>query len=126
MLRETVSVTFAVYIFVLPFLLYKMGNLSFVALPANVFVLPLIPLTMAFGFITSFLGMIHYVLAVPFGYVSYLLLHYELGVIGFFAHIPFASISIPNFPLFLTILTYIYFIYRLWWRGIKELFIERV
>lgn len=55
-LRDIVSVTTAVYIFVLPFILYKMGNLSIVALPANILILPLIPFTMLFGFLSGFLG----------------------------------------------------------------------
>src|SRR3989344_1722670 len=119
-LRDILSVTCAVYIFVLPFILYKMGNLSLVALPANILILPFIPFTMLLGFLTSFLGIIWYALAVPLGYVSYLMLHYELGVINFFANIPFASLSIPNFPLTLTILVYGYFIYILFSRSIKS------
>ncbi|TSC78059.1 MAG: hypothetical protein G01um101424_193 [Parcubacteria group bacterium Gr01-1014_24] len=121
-LRDIISVTCAVYIFVLPFILYKMGNLSLVALPANVLILPFIPFTMLLGFLTSFLGIIWYVLAVPLGHISYLLLHYELGVVSFFANIPFASLSIPDFPLFLTLLVYLYFIYRLFGRSIKSFF----
>lgn len=120
-LRDIISVTFAVYIFVLPFILYKMGNLSLVALPANVLILPFIPFTMLLGFVTGFLGFIHYMLSVPVGLLSYLLLHYELGVINFFAQIPFASISISNFPLVFTILIYVYFIYKIFGRNIKKL-----
>ncbi len=121
-LRDVVSVTAAAYIFVLPFILYKMGNLSTVALPANVLVLPFIPLTMLFGFLTGVSGMIWYVLAIPFGYISYLLLHYELGVIDFISQIPYASFSIPNFPLIFTILIYAYFIHMLFGRSIKKFF----
>jgi membrane associated rhomboid family serine protease len=68
---------------------------------------------MGLGFLTGFAGLVWYVLAVPFGYLSYLFLHYELGVINFFANLPFASITFPNFPLFLTILIYAYFAYKL-------------
>jgi len=121
-LRDVVSVTFSAYIFVLPFVIYKMGNLSLVALPANILVLPFIPVTMGFGFLTSFFGMIWVGLSAPFGLISYWLLHYELGVINFFANIPFASLAIPNFPLVFTLLIYGYFIYRLFWRDIKEFF----
>jgi len=123
-LRDIVSVTSAAYIFVLPFILYKMGNLSLVALPANILILPFIPFTMLLGFITSFLGVIWYVLAVPFGYVSYLFLHYELGVVNFFSNLPFAAFSIPNFPLILTVLIYAYFIFMLFSRNIKNFFTE--
>jgi hypothetical protein len=121
-LRDIVSVTTAAYIFVLPFILYKMGNLSLVALPANILVLPFIPFTMMLGFLTGFLGLLHYVFAVPVGLVSYLILHYELGVIGLFSRLPFAAFSFPNFPLFLTIVIYAYFIYRLFGRSIKDSF----
>ncbi len=123
-LRDIVSVTFAAYVFVLPFILYKMGNLSLVALPANILILPIIPFTMLLGFATGFVGLIWYVLAVPIGYISYLFLHYELGVISFFAHLPFTSIVFPNFPLILTILIYTYFIYVLFGRSIQSFFTE--
>jgi len=121
-LRDIISVTFAAYIFVLPFILYKMGNLSLVALPANILILPFIPFTMLIGFLTGFLGLVWYVLAVPVGYASYWLLHYELGVVNLFANIPFAAISIPNFPLILTVLIYAYFTYMLFGKSIKEFF----
>lgn len=121
-LRDIFSVTTAAYIFVLPFILYKMGNLSLVALPANILILPFIPFTMMLGFLTGLVGLIWYVFAVPFGFISYLFLHYELGVISFFSRLPFASFSFPDFPLFLTIIIYAYFIYRLFGRSIKNSF----
>ncbi len=123
-LRDIVSVTCAVYIFVMPFILYKMGNLSLVALPANILILPFIPLTMILGFLTGFAGLIWYVFAVPLGLVSHFFLHYELAVISFFSNIPFAALSVPNFPFIFTLLIYIYFIYKLFGRSIKNFFIE--
>lgn len=121
-LRDIVSVTCAVYIFVLPFILYKLGNLSLVALPANILILPFIPLTMGLGFFTGLLGSIWYALAVPFGYLSYLFLHYELSVIDFFSRAPFAALYFSNFPLLLTLLIYAYFTHKLFGRGIKNFF----
>lgn len=121
-LRDVFSVTTAAYIFVLPFIVYKMGNLSLIAIPANILILPFIPLTMLLGFLTGFVGLISYFIAIPFGYVSYLFLHYELGVINILSNMPFASFTIPNFPLILVILIYAYFIYRLFGRDIKKFF----
>lgn len=123
-LRDIVSVTSAAYIFVTPFILYKMGNLSLVALPANVLILPFIPFTMLLGFLTGFVGLLYYVFAVPFGYASYFLLHYELWIINFFANIPFAAFSVPNFPFILTLLIYMYFIYMLFGKSINKFFTE--
>jgi len=122
-LRDIVAVTCAVYIFVLPFILYKMGNLSLVALPANILILPFIPLTMLFGFLTGFAGLILPIFAIPAGWVSYLLLHYELAIVGFFSHLPFAAFYISNFPLIITLLIYAYFVYRLFGSSIKKFFI---
>jgi competence protein ComEC len=124
-LRDIISVTCAAYIFVMPFILYKMGTFSIVALPANILILPFIPFTMAFGFFTGLIGFISNILALPFGIISYIFLHYELFIIGLFSKLPFSSFSIPNFPLIFTILIYLYFIYRIFGRSIKNLFTER-
>jgi competence protein ComEC len=123
-LRDIISVTCAAYIFVLPFILYKMGNLSLVALPANALILPFIPITMILGFLTGFAGIVWYALAVPLGLVSQFFLHYELAVISFFSNIPFAALSISNFPFIFTFLIYVYFIYRLFGKSIKKFFLE--
>ena len=119
-LRDIVCVTFSAYVFVTPFILYQMGNLSVVALPANILILPFIPLTMILGFVTGFLGLIFFPLAIPFGYISYAFLHYELGTIAFFSNLPFASFTIPNFPLILVVLIYLFFFYKLFWKSIKK------
>ncbi|MES2315651.1 MAG: ComEC/Rec2 family competence protein [Patescibacteria group bacterium] len=122
-LRNIISTTCAAYVFVAPFILYEMGNFSLVALPANILILPFIPFTMGLGFITGFAGMLWYGLAIPLGFVSFIFLHYELSVVAFFSHLPFAAIYFPNFPLILTVLIYAYFIWRLYRRSIKKFFI---
>jgi competence protein ComEC len=122
-LREIAAMTCAIYIFVAPFILYEMGSFSLVTLPANILIMPFFPLSIIFGFLTIFTGLVSNVLAIPFAYFSYFLLHYQLWVINFFANLSFASFNFPNFPLFLTILIYLYFIYLLFGRSIKEFFI---
>lgn len=108
-LRDIFSVTLAAYIFVLPFILYKMGGLSVVALPANVAILPLIPATMILGFVTGFAGLVFNALAWLPGKIAYLLLDYELGAINFFSNFSFSSLSVPNFPFWLMIFIYAIF-----------------
>ncbi len=121
-LRDIINVTTTVYVFMLPFILYKMGNLSLVALPANFLVLPLIPITMLLGFITGFAGIIYPIISVVPGYVTGQLLAYELFIIEKFAILPFASIAISRFPLVLVILIYTWFAYRLFYRDIQNSF----
>ncbi|MBI4692377.1 MAG: ComEC/Rec2 family competence protein [Candidatus Terrybacteria bacterium] len=98
-LREISSATIATQIFVLPLLLYKMGLFSVVSLPVNLLILLFVPVTMFFGFITGGLGMVWSALSIPFGWISYGFLQYELFVVKIFANLPFSSFNIKNFPL---------------------------
>lgn len=98
-----VSATLATQIFVLPLLLYKMGILSLVSLPVNLLILPFIPATMFFGFMT-------FLLKIPFGWISYVLTQYELWIVKIFASLPFVSTTISNFPLWLMLVIYALYI----------------
>lgn len=108
-LREFATATISTQLFVLPLLLYTMGELSLVALPVNLLILLFIPITMLFGFLTGVVGMISSIIAFPFASISYLLLSYELSVVEIFAKLPFASISIETFPLWLMLGFYIFY-----------------
>ncbi len=106
-IREITSATFATQAFVLPFLLYKIGNLSIIAPITNVLVLSFVPATMFYGFLAGLAGFITHFLAVPFGFIAYILLRYEIGVVTFFSKLPFASFTISRFPLIAMIICYI-------------------
>ncbi len=105
-LREFATATVATQIFVLPLLLYMTGQLSLVSLPVNMLVLVFIPLTMLFGFLTGVIGLFSFVLSLPAAFIAYLLLSYELFIVKAFNALPFASITISNFPFMLTIIMY--------------------
>lgn len=82
-LREIVATTLAVQIFVTPYFLWSMGSVSIISLVSNVFVLPMIPLTMFFGFITGLLGFISsWFYFVP-GFISHILLLYIQKLLPF-------------------------------------------
>ena len=106
-LRETIATTLGAQLSVLPFILYKMGTLSLIALPANMLVLPAIPISMGLGAIVGFLGMLSPALSFPFAFATHLLLVYLIWIITFLAHVPFASIVIAQFPLWLCVALYI-------------------
>ncbi len=106
-LREFATATISTQIFVLPLLLYKMGELSLVRLPVNILILAFIPLTMLFGFLTGAISFISVAISLPFAFASYALLSYELKVVEIFSSLPFASISIPYFPLWLMLAIYL-------------------
>ncbi len=111
-IREITGATLGVQIFVLPFILWKIGNFSIVAPLTNLLVLPLIPATMFYGFIAGMLGFLAHFVAVPFGFIAFALLKYEVFVVELFARLPFASITVARFPLVFVIISYIVLI---WW-----------
>jgi len=105
-IREIISATLATQIFVLPLLLYKMGMFSVVSLPVNLLVLIFVPITMLFGFITGGLGMLSTALSIPFGWISYAFLQYELWVVKIFAKLPFAAFNVETFSLWMMLGVY--------------------
>ncbi|MBI5138451.1 MAG: ComEC/Rec2 family competence protein [Candidatus Vogelbacteria bacterium] len=106
-LREMTCSTLSAQLFVLPFILHKMGNLSLVALPVNLLILAFIPATMFFGFVTGITGFVSVTLSLPFAYISYLLLEYLLTVVRIFSTIPYASVQF-KLPLVGMILLYMF------------------
>ncbi|OHA13134.1 MAG: hypothetical protein A2909_00265 [Candidatus Tagabacteria bacterium RIFCSPLOWO2_01_FULL_39_11] len=105
-IRETMAATISAQLAVTPLLLYTMGNFSIVALPMNLLILLFIPATMFFGFLTGILGFLSEILSVPFGWISYGFLAYELWLVKIFSSLPFASIQIPYFSALAAILIY--------------------
>ena len=106
-LKEIAIATISTQIFVLPFLLYQTGQFSIVSLPANLLILAFIPATMLFGFLTGIVGFISTILSMPFAFISYALLTYELKIVELFASLPFASVTLSYFPAWLMVLLYI-------------------
>src|SRR5581483_938011 len=92
-LRDMLSTTIATQIFVLPFLLYVMGQTSIIAFVSNPFVLPAVPYTMLFGFISIVIGFLNLRLALPMAFMTNLLLSYIIRTVAFFSHMPFAIIE---------------------------------
>ena len=117
-LREITVATLATQTFVLPFLLYKTGMLSVVALPVNLLILSVIPATMLFGFLGGVFAFVSSTLALPFMIIAHAFLAYELFVVEWFSRLSFASIALPYFPLWLVVFWYgIYAILFVLWRN---------
>lgn len=106
-LRSIVATTIAVEIFLLPALLYYSGVLSFVSIPLNALVLPLIPLVMLLGFTAGALGLIHPILATIPALVVGMLLRAILALTEFAATLPGASTLVAPFPAWVAVCAYI-------------------
>ncbi len=98
-LREIVASTLGTQLAVLPLLLYQNGNLSIVALPANLLALVPVPFAMTLSFIAAVAGMLLGSYAVVLAFPAYIVLAYIIGVAQFFAALPFASVSVAAFSV---------------------------
>ncbi len=117
MIRVILVATLSTQLFVLPYLLFSMGDISVVSVAANLAILPVIPIAMLFGFVSVVLpGFIAFVPVV----LASLLLKYIFAVVHFFADLPFATIAIPYFPAWLMITWYGITGYLLWWKYGRE------
>ncbi len=105
--RAIAASTIAVQLFILPALLYFMGVLSFVALPANILALPVVPFAMLFGFLAGVLGLVHPALGLPLSFVADALLRWMLLVANTATALPYSSAIIPAFPVWVVIGIYI-------------------
>lgn len=110
-LREVAAATVAAQIAVLPLLLYQSGLLSLIALPANLLVLPVVPLAMAASALAGFLAWLIPPLAAFFGLPAYALLSYIIGVVELSASLPLATLAVPVFPFALVALAYVLLAY---------------
>lgn len=95
-LREIVSTTLATQITVLPLLVFSIGAVSLMFLPANALILPVVPLTMLLSFIASLVALLAPYILLPFSTLAYLPLLYIIEVSKFFGNMPFASVEIPT------------------------------
>jgi competence protein ComEC len=104
---EILGLTLSAQIFVLPVILMNFGKLSLISPLANILVLPIIPLTMLLGFITTVLKIIFPPLAMFFSWLVFLPLKYEVATINFLAGLPWSSVEIKNFAWYWAMAWYI-------------------
>ena len=96
-MRGIVAATCSTQIFVSPFILWMMGQLSIIGVVVNILVLPFIPVTMLAVFLTGAGGFISPLIGQFFGWGAHLLLGYELFMVEHFARLPFAAVYLPAF-----------------------------
>ena len=92
-LGDILITTLAAQIAVLPLLVINFGQLSLISPLANLLILPVIPLTMFFGFFATLAALIFLPLGEILGLISWLLLTYEIKVIKFLATMPLAVLK---------------------------------
>ena len=88
---DSLSVTLGAILTTLPIIVFYFRQISLVALPANLFILPAVPGIMVTSAIVAIIGLFAAPLAWVLGWVAWLFLSYMIWVVGFFSNLPFAS-----------------------------------
>ena len=108
--KNAIATTLAAQIAVLPLLLYDTGNLSLVAIPANLITMPVVPAAMGLSALAGFAGMLFGSFAPLFAIVlaspAYLANAYLIYVAQKAAELPLAAFTLPSFPFWLVLLAY--------------------
>jgi competence protein ComEC len=108
--KNAIATTLAAQIAVLPLLLYDTGNLSWVAVPANLVTMPMVPLAMGLSALAGFAGILFGTIAPLLGIVlafpAYLANAYLIFIAQGSAALPFASVILPLFPFWLVLVAY--------------------
>lgn len=107
--RNALATTLAAQIAVLPLLLYDTGNLSLVAIPANLITMPMVPLAMGFSALAGIMGVIFHslpFLAIIIALPAYVATGFLLWVSVKAANVPFAAFTIPAFSGWIVFMSY--------------------
>lgn len=93
-LAAMLATTLAAQVLVLPILLYTFNQLALYTLPANVLVLPLVPVAMALGFATAVAGLVWPFASGLIAQSAWLVAAYQLSIVRFFASLPHAAFEV--------------------------------
>lgn len=118
-IKETLLMTASAQLAVAPLLVYYFHQFSLVSLAANILVLPLMPHTMLFGFLTGIGGLIWFPLGRLIGLLAGALSAYQLSVISWLAALPFASLNIGIHWVTLAVV-YALLVVWIWWLRPRE------
>lgn len=97
--RENLCATMGAQLMALPVLVYHFHQVSAISLVSNILILEIVPLAMALAFSAGALGYISHALSVVAGWVAYVPLAYQTGVIEFFGRFSIAAVTIDHISL---------------------------
>jgi len=114
--RDLLFATVVTQIFVLPLLMYHIGEVSLVSVLVNMLVLPMVPVAMLLTFITGLVGAVSIPLGSLIGLLAYLPLQYIIVVAELFAAFPLAVVTIPDISVWAVVGMYVLIggVYTMW------------
>lgn len=111
--------TTAVQLFVLPYILWMSGQISFLILISNILVVPLTPVVMGGGFVATILGMISYPLGSFIAWPIQKLLSYTIWAAHTIGSVSQAVVTLPVFGGWMVIIVYMVVLAGLMWQNKK-------
>jgi competence protein ComEC len=94
--KESFVTTMSAIVLTLPLILYNFGRVSIVAPLANVLILPVIPFTMAVGFIAAIGGLFYFYFGWILGWLAWFFLSYIIKVVEFLSKFPWINFQISK------------------------------
>src|SRR3989344_107249 len=82
-MKELVLMTLSAQVAVAPLLIYYFGGFSPISLPANILILPFVPVAMLLGFIAGLVGMISVSLGQLVCYLAWAVTTYQIGIVRY-------------------------------------------
>ena len=116
-IRDVLVMTFSAQVLVLPLIAYHFGRVSIVSPLVNIFVLPILPLVLIFGFLGMIFGLVWIGLAKILFILIFILLGYLVKVVEIFSRIPFAGIEISHAPVWVIGVVYLVIGVVIWRMG---------
>ncbi len=115
LLSELLIITLAAQIATGPLIVYHFGRFSLVSLVSNLLILPAQPPIMLVGGLATLAGMVWLPLGQLLGWLVWLPLAWSVWIVEATARLPYASLDLGGFPLWLMLLSYAVLAAGLWW-----------
>jgi competence protein ComEC len=115
LLTELLLITLAAQIITGPLIVYHFGRLSLVSLLSNLLILPAQPPIMIVGGLAALGGMLWLPLGQLLGWLVWLPLAWTVWIVEQTARLPFASLDLGDFPLWLMLACYAALAAGVWW-----------
>ncbi len=110
-LAEILASTISASIMTMPYIAYNMGIISILGIPANIIVVPLLPILMFTSFFTGLFGGISYILTIPFAYSTHIVSSVILKTINTLGDLPYSAVYKQNIPLLFIVVVYLFLFY---------------
>lgn len=105
-MNDIAATTLSAEVFVLPIILFHFHSFPALSFPANMLVLPLVPIAMILGVFAALGSILVPALAFLFGFPAFLVTHGILAIIRFFAGLDIASATVSGFGIWWVVVWY--------------------